>query len=274
MRKRRDHESGLVISPVAQRWRAGRASYRPAGEPIATRLHEVAAIPDDRTAKAFVVSHHYAASYPAARFRFGLYRAAELVGVAVFSVPANPVVLYRFGDVDATELGRFVLLDEVAANGESWFLARAFDLLRLEGIAGVVSFSDPVGRTTLDGRAVFPGHIGTIYQATNATYLGRSKAETRRLLPDGTIFHGRAAAKIRRRDVGWRYAAALLERHGAAPLGDEDGATWLRRWVPRLTRPLRHSGNHRYAFALDRRLRKHMGESLPYPKFDLDRRAA
>jgi hypothetical protein len=263
-----------MIADVAQRWRRGRALYRPAGEPIATRLHEVAAIPDDRTAKSFVVAHHYAASYPAARFRFGLYRGAALVGVAVFSVPANPAVLARFGEVDAVELGRFVLLDQVASNGESWMLARCFDLLRLQGIAGVVSFSDPVAGTALDGTRTFCGHIGTIYQATNATYLGRSKAETRRLLPDGTIFHGRAAAKIRRRDVGWRYAAALLERHGAAPLGDEDGAAWLRTWVPRLTRPLRHDGNHRYAFGLDRRLRKHLGESLPYPKFDLDRRAA
>jgi hypothetical protein len=260
----------VVIADVAQRWRSGRALYRPTGEPIVTRDHEVAAISDDRTAKAFVCAHHYARSYPAARFRFGLYRSAELVGVAVFSVPANPAVLARFGDVDAAELGRFVLLDEVPSNGESWFLARAFALLRLQGIAGVVSFSDPVARTTLDGRDVFPGHIGTIYQATNATYLGRSKAETRRLLPDGTIFHGRAAAKIRRRDVGWRYAAALLEVHGAAPLGDEDGATWLRRWVPRLTRPLRHGGNHRYAFALDRRLRRPLErDAQPYPKLQI-----
>jgi hypothetical protein len=259
-----------MISPVAQRWRRGRALYRPAGEPIVTRAHEVAVIPDDRTAKAFVVAHHYSSSYPAARFRFGLFRGAALVGVAVFSVPANPAVLARFGDVDAAELGRFVLLDEVPANGESWFLARAFDLLRLKGIAGVVSFSDPVARTTTTGTRVFPGHVGTIYQATNATYLGLSKPETRRLLPDGTIFHGRAAAKIRRRDVGWRYAAALLERHGAAPLGDEDGAAWLRRWVPQLTRPLRHDGNHRYAFALDRRLRRPLErDARPYPKLEL-----
>lgn len=259
-----------MICPIAQRWRARRASYRPVGEPIVTRAHEVAAIPDDRTAKDFVVAHHYAASYPAARFRFGLYRAAELVGVAVFSVPANPAVLSRFGDVDAAELGRFVLLDEVASNGESWFLARAFDLLRLDGVAGVVSFSDPVARTAVDGRVTMPGHIGTIYQATNATYLGRSKPETRRLLPDGTVFHGRAAAKIRRRDVGWRYAAALLERHGASPLGDADGAMWLRTWVPRLTRPLRHGGNHRYAFALDRRLRRGLeADAQPYPKLSI-----
>ncbi len=37
----------------------------------------------------------------------------------------------------ATELGRFVLLDSVPANGESFFLGQCFTLLRREGLAGV-----------------------------------------------------------------------------------------------------------------------------------------
>ena len=61
----------------AQRWRSGRASYRPAGEVIDTRRFEVAAVDGpgaDNVARAFVVAHHYSASYPAARERIGLYR--------------------------------------------------------------------------------------------------------------------------------------------------------------------------------------------------------
>lgn len=256
-----------MITPTVQRWRSGRALYRPAGEPIRTRDYEVAKIASDREAKAFVCAHHYSRSYPAARFRVGLYRGPELAGVAVFSVPAQAAALACFGGAPAVELGRFVLLDEVRANGESWFLARAFELLRAEGIAGVVSFSDPVARTDADGRRVFPGHIGTIYQATNAVYRGRSKAERRLLLPDGTLLHGRALAKIRRRDRGWRYSAALLAAHGAAALGEHDDArAWLATWLPRLTRTLLHTGNHRYAFALERAVRRQLGEGLPYPK--------
>ena len=38
------------------------------------------------------------------------------------------------------ELGRFVLLDSVAGNGETWFLARSFEILRKHAIVGVVSF--------------------------------------------------------------------------------------------------------------------------------------
>jgi hypothetical protein len=37
---------------------------------------------------------------------------------------------------EAVELGRLVLLDDVPANGESWFIARAFELLRARGYTG------------------------------------------------------------------------------------------------------------------------------------------
>lgn len=258
-----------MITASAQRWRARRDSYRPAGEPIRTADYEVAEIAGDTEAKGFVLEHHYSGSYPAARERFGLYRGANLVGVAVFSVPANAKALDPApGDsLSRVELGRFVLLDDVPANGESWFLARCFECLRGEGYTGVVSFSDPVARTSASGATVFGGHIGTIYQATNACYLGTSKAERRRLLPDGSILHGRALAKIRKRDQGWRYSAALLEGHGAEPLTDgEDATAWLERWLPRLTRPLRHTGNHKYAWSLGRRGRKLLPDSMPYPK--------
>lgn len=252
-----------------QRWREGRARYRPIGEPIDPRRFEVARLSGDAAAKAFVTRHHYSGSYPAARVRFGLFEGPELAGVAVFSVPANPRALDVLpGEASSkVELGRFVLLDRVAANGESWFLARCFEQLRGDGFTGVVSFSDPVARTDESGRVVFPGHLGVIYQATNATYLGRTRAERRRLLPDGTVMHGRALAKIRGREQGFRYAAGLLERHGAAPLeDDEDAVEWLQRWLPRLTRSLPHAGNHKYAWALRGRDRRRLPTGLPYPK--------
>lgn len=265
------------MSAPCQRWRAGRDSYRPAGEVIDPRAFEVAAIGEDRVAKAFVVDHHYSASYPAARFRFGLYLGAELVGVSVFSHPASDKVLtsvFPGVALESVELGRFVLLDDVPANGETWFLGRCFELLRREALLGVVSFSDPVARRRADGSVVFPGHIGTIYQAHNGLYLGRSTPRSLHLLPDGTVFSARTAQKIRSRDRGWRYSAAVLERHGAAPLSpEEDAGAWLRLWLPRLTRPLRHPGNHRYAWALARRVRRHLPEAQAYPKL-LDRMAA
>lgn len=255
-----------------QRWNEGRDSYRPAGEVIKTSEYDVAPILDNQVPKGFVEKHHYSGTYPAARFRFGLYRLGELAGVAVFSHPCSDRVLTNVFPVaddptQAVELGRFVLLDEVPGNGESWFLARAFEHLRASGIVGVVSFSDPMPRSTADGRVILGGHVGTIYQSVNGVYLGRGDARTLHILPDGRSFNHRAAQKIRRREQGWRYAAQQLEVHGAAPLTEEmDSAAWLKTWLPRLTRPLRHRGNHKYAWPIDRAIRKHLPKSLPYPK--------
>lgn len=259
-----------MLTNVVQRWRDRRGTYRPAGETIDTSRYEVASISDDRTAKTFVQAHHYSGTYPAARFRFGLHCGADLVGVAVFSQPVNNLSLACFpGEpAESCELGRFVLVDDVPANGESWFLARAFDLLRSEEMSGIISMSDPFPRTDAAGCRVFGGHIGNIYQATNAVYRGRARPDTLRLLPDGSVLHSRALAKIRKRDRGWRYSAALLEAHGAEPLGDHDDArAWLDIWVDRLCRTVKHPGNHRYAFPLTRACRKHLPPSLPYPKF-------
>jgi hypothetical protein len=262
-----------VITPVVQRWRERRSLYRPAGEPIATRCFEVAPIDGkgaDNAARAFVATHHYSGTMPAARRRYGLYRGGELVGVAVYSVPASQAVLVSaFGPAaDAgVELGRLVLLDDVPANGESWFIARTFELLRHDGFAGVVSFSDPVPRTSADGSRVFAGHIGTIYQATNAIYRGRTRPETKWLLPDGRVLEPRAASKIRNGERGRAYAAGILERYGATPpAATEDAGAWFMLWRGRLCRPLRHDGNHRYLFALDRGLRRQLGAGQPYPK--------
>lgn len=258
-----------MITPVTQRWRDRRDSYRPAGETIATHAYEVAPV-GESDAKAFVVAHHYSGSYPAARFRFGLHRGSRLVGVAVFSHPSNDRVLtnvFPGAAVESVELGRFVLLDDVPANGETWFLARCFESLRIEGLLGVLSFSDPLPRTSMAGRTVFAGHIGTIYQAHNATYLGRGTRRTLRLLPDGSVLSDRAIQKIRGGERGWRYAAETLERFGADRIANDNAVEWLHAWLPKLTRAVRHEGNHKYAWTLQRRLRRHLPASLPYPKF-------
>jgi hypothetical protein len=120
-------------------------------------------------------------------------------------------------------------------------------------------------------RRVFLGHAGTIYQATNATYVGRGAPATLRMLPDGSVLHGRALAKLRKRDKGWRYVAERLERAGGVPLTDgEDTGRWANRWVTELTRRLRHPGNHKYLFGLTRAARRALPASLPYPKLALE----
>jgi hypothetical protein len=261
----------LTNLPLAcQRWRDRRDTYRPAGEPIVTRHYEVAAVATDREARGFVERHHYSGSYPAARARFGLYRGAELVGVAVLSQPASQAALQAALPLPIpmtarTELGRFVLLDDVPANGESFFLARVFELAKARGFLAIVAHSDPEPRTRSDGSVVFPGHVGTIYQATNALYRGRTVARTWRLLPDGTVLSARALSKLRARDRGWPYVVDLLVSHGASePAGD--WAAWCTAAVRSVSRTYRHPGTHRYVWSLERSLRRHLAASAPYPK--------
>lgn len=250
-----------------QRWRARRASYRPAGEVIDPRRYEVATIDLDAPVRAFVEAHHYSRSLPPTWRRFGLYQGPTLVGVAVFSVPMQKAVLRPFPLDAAAELGRFVLLDEVPGNGETWFLARCLDRLRREGLAGVVAHSDPYPRPAADGALLFPGHVGTIYQASSATYAGRATPRTLHLFADGTSFSDRAASKIRKRDRGWRYAVGQLVAAGAeAPAPGADLGAWLRAWLPRVTRPLRHPGNHKYLLPLERAARRLLPPPLPFPK--------
>ncbi len=262
-----------------QRWELGRHRWRPAGETIRTSEYEVAEIPDDTTARRFIELHHYSHEYVAARFRFGLFHRGVLVGVAVFSQPVNNKTLtnvFPVHHLEACELGRLVLLDEVAGNGESWFVSRCFDRLRkaevvapdgreFRGILGVVSFSDPMPRRTLSGEIVLPGHVGTIYQALNGIYAGRGTARTLRILPDGTCLNARSIQKIRKREKGWVGQVEKLRSYGADEPW-EDTRAWLGYWVPRLTRALPHAGNHKYLWALGRELRNSLPRGGAYPK--------
>ena len=261
-----------MITTVCQRWRDRRGSYRLAGEPFDPRAHEVFEIADDTTARAFVTAHHYSGTYPAARRRFGLHaRFVGLVGVAIYSQPMRDEVLRPWGRVEAMELGRLVLLDEVRANAESWFVRRCFDLLARDGVAGIVSHSDPMPRVDAAGRRVFIGHIGTVYQALGAVYTGRASPRTMRLTADGRELSNRAASKLRQGDRGRRYAAEQLVAAGArAPLPGEDLAAWYRAEVQRVTRAQRHPGNHRYVWALSRAAHRDLvASSRPYPKLGL-----
>lgn len=271
----------LTAVAHCQRWRARREAYVPSRSRIRPGDFAVDVI-EERQAKAFVVEHHYSGTFPASRLSAGLFWGRSLVGVATFSVPMNELAVPKHtGLADplrGVELGRFVLLDDVPGNGESWFLARAFGLLRRRKpeIEAVISYADPVPRLGAAGEVIKPGHVGTIYQALSAAYRGRATARTEYLTPDGQPFSGRAASKIRAEETGHAYAVDELVRRGAPRPGvGQDLRTWYADllasgfFVRR-----RHPGNHVYAFPLTRGARKAALaaeavcglKSLPYPK--------
>ncbi|WP_369383285.1 hypothetical protein [Streptomyces sp. cg36] len=278
----RDLPEIVHVSPWCQRWREGTHSWRHAHDGGFTADHFDVAPLDETQAAHFVRTHHYSASYPAATRRLALYEtssgARRLCGVAVFGVPASPAVLTKPLPQlrpyhESVLCSRFVLLDECPGNAES-FLARCFDALLQSGVRGVVTFADPVPRRSAAGALVMPGHVGTIYAATNAVYAGRATARTVKLLPDGTVFHERTAQKIRRQEQGCAYAAAQLIALGAPrPRPGCDPAVWLRDALAAVgARTLRHRGAHRFVYRLGRtrRERKEIELGLPvrwpYPK--------
>lgn len=195
----------------------------------------------------------------------------DLVGVAVFSVPMHQRIIPRHTGLDdpreGVELGRFVLLDEVAGNGETWFLRRAFALARAElGVRAVIAYSDPVARTALDGRLVKPGHLGTIYQAHNGRFLGRASPSTLWISPFGRAVPPRAVSKIRNVERGAAYSERLLVDLGAPPRKvGEDPRAWVERALAGFRR-LRHPGNFVYAWPLDRGVERGMPTGVGYPK--------
>lgn len=262
---------------ACQRWRNGRERYRPAGEVFDAARASVNLI-DEGTARRFIVEHHYSGSYPAARLRVGLFlkdrfAADHLAGVAVFSVPMSQgVIPHHFlglAPSAGVELGRLVLLDEVAANGESWFVARALRAAKavLE-VEGVLSYSDPVERINSVGEVVKRGHIGTVYQALNAAYLGRARGGTMILARDGRIVSRRALSKLRNDESGAGYAYEQMRAMGAPERQPfEDPKAYADRAVREggFSR-VRHPGNHTYAWWLGaRRARPNWG-TIPYPK--------
>ena len=264
-------------SPFCQRWRDGAHSWRHRSEGgFDASQYEVADV-SEADARRFVVAHHYARSYPAAAQRFGLYRGPSLVGVVVLGVPMQERVLTNvFPDLvpydESLELSRLVLLDEVPANAETWFLAHAFRLAARCGLRGVVSFSDPVPRR-VGGRTVFAGHVGIVYQAKGAVFCGRSSPATKVLLRDGTVLDNRALSKVRGGEQGHAYVQRRLVAAGARPMrAGQSGRDWLAHALEEAgaTR-LRHRGNYRYAFAVGRSPRERRqvriaAPALPYPK--------
>jgi hypothetical protein len=221
--------------------------------------------------------NHYSGTWPAAARRYGLFDlAGELLGVCVLGIPMSAAVLTNvFSDlepmVEALELSRLVLANEVPANAETWFIARVFADAADAGVRGVVAFADPVPRL-VDGQLVFPGHRGAVYMAKGATYLGRATPRTLTVLGDGRVLSDRSAQKVRQDERGHEHVERQLVKLGADPRRPaQPGAQWLAEALGqvRATR-LRHRGNHRYAFRLGRTARERARirialPSGPYP---------
>jgi len=104
------------------------------------------------------------------------------VGAALFRKPSLPKTAACYGAT--LELARLVMLDEAERNSESRFLGFMLRALRrVDRTLVCVSYADPLA-----------GHDGTIYRASNWTYVGLEKGHgTRRIIVDGERLHSKTA---------------------------------------------------------------------------------
>lgn len=226
----------------------------------------------EEVAKAFVLLHHYSRSYPAGRLAYGMFERHHLVGVAVLGEPMHPRVITKplptLDNRTAAELSRVVLLDEVPANAESWFVRRVLRDAATHGLRGVVAFSDPMPRPLVG----MPGHVGDFYRALGLDYCGRATARTLTFLPDDTVLSDRSAQKIRGGEQGAAGQIRRLIALGATPpppgLAD---AGWLRDALEEVgVRKVRHLGNHRFIARLGGRVtRRRTPLGLPSEHYPL-----
>lgn len=114
----------------------------------------------------FGLRYHYTHSGGNAAFRWGLWHGVVLLGVVAYNIPTRNACASVFG-VEHVEkvwhMGRLVLADEVPTNAESRLIAGSLREIhkRYPHVWAVLTFA-----------AADVGHIGYVYQATNAIYTG------------------------------------------------------------------------------------------------------
>ena len=129
--------------------------------------YEVQQIPYEAT-KPFILEVHYASRMPSISYAYGLFRNNMLVGMVSYGSPASPSLCKGICGEEhrskGIELNRLVLKDNLP-NEASFLVSRSLKLLPKPKV--VVSYSD-----------LAQEHIGTIYQACNFLFTGRTKERT------------------------------------------------------------------------------------------------
>lgn len=191
---------------------------------------------DIKTAKDLIVENHYSHTIPQAiKYRFGLYNNKELLGVAIFSVPANRYTITSAVDTDnqsiGVELARVWTSNDSPKNFESRVLAMCFKEVKKQ-YQVIVSYADPNF-----------GHQGYLYQALNGLYLGQTNPEPRYIV-DGKL--------ITRRGLG-RSKGDTEKEH-------------IQRLLTQGASKVKMKGKHKYIWLFNKKLTLKV-PTLPYPKY-------
>ena len=110
---------------------------------------------------------HYSQHKGAALWNYGIWDGPTLLGCVSYNLPTRRTCAAMFGDSKwewVAHMGRLVCADDAPRNTESRLIAASLKLLREDR---------PVVRAVLTYAAAGEGHIGYVYQATNALFIGQ-----------------------------------------------------------------------------------------------------
>lgn len=143
-------------------------------------------------ANEYIVQHHYTGKPSLSVLSLGVLKNNELIGVISYGQSVAPrmhtsLVGYLKHD-EYFELQRLHVKDVTPKNFESWFISESFNWIKelYPNVKLLVSFADPNN-----------GHAGTIYQATNWFFTGKSSNSKEYYeKKTGNIYHQRTYQKM------------------------------------------------------------------------------
>ena len=191
------------------------------------------------SASKFAVTRwHYSKSLPPPPMvHIGVWECGDFIGCVLFSRGASSHLLTQYGlqQTEGCELTRIALASHNAPVTRIVSVATRMLKQQSPGLRLIVSFADP-----------YQEHIGSIYQAGNWVYTGKSGSSTEYLGPDGKVWHAR-----------------MVKRDGIAKVFGKR----CRVLKTSDCTPIKKPGKHRYLMPLDNDMRQQI-EPLrrPYPK--------
>jgi len=189
----------------------------------------------------FCRRYHYTHIGNNINWRWGLWHQYTLLGVVTYNLPTRSVCASVFGEDHLDKvwhMGRLALADIAPRNCESRLIA---------GSLRAISAEYPNVWAVLTYAATDAGHIGYVYQATNAIYTGEAGDPTYYIdatgARRGTHLDGRGVSASRAAEMGWTKASG--------------------------------GPKHRYVYVLgNRRERLHRRQLLRYPQLPYPKPAA
>lgn len=161
---------------------------------------------------------HYSGHDGSAQYKYGLYHDGILYGVITYNLPTRDVQDSIFGPEhwrSVVHMGRLCMSDEAPHNSESRLISLSLKALEKDHphIGAVVTYA-----------ATDAGHIGYVYQATNALYTGMGGDSAYYCAADGTRRSTKGAngwvSPDKARAKGWTVHKALPKHRYMYILGN------------------------------------------------------